>query len=163
MRRRQYLKASAVALAGLAGCSGGTDGGGSGDGVSTEEKLKSEVRELYTTLYEDHSIEDANALYHPENPSDPLVAENFEPYGGVEKIESDIAKIEIVDQSENTARVHAVVNYSTPVGSAVNTDWFVLRKHEGEWMINMWLPQSARTDLPQEAVEAAMAANRSSA
>lgn len=164
MRRRTLIAASAVAVAGVAGCSSGSGNEtGSSAGGSTEERLTSRVNAFYESLFGEDSIGDANAMYHPESPAPELTPADFEPHGGVEAIQADVAKVEVVAQEGNTARVHVDVNYTSAIGSAVNTDWFTFRKDGDEWDVNMWLPQSRRTDLSEETVEEAMSYNRTDA
>jgi len=124
MRRRQLLTASAIAVAGLAGCSGGSDsestedgdsGSGGGDDLGSPS---STVQTFYGTLYGEDDIEATNELYHPESEAPELKPADFEDFGGVESIDSDIENTEVVSQEDGRARVHVDVAYSTPVGSA---------------------------------------------
>jgi len=174
MRRRQVLAASAIGIAGLAGCSGGndtsTDGDGDADTATPDEETdtqtamsastatatateggmedisspESSVETFYATLYGNDNIEGANALYHPESPAPEIVAEDFEPFGGIENIQADIQSMEVVAETEGTAQVHADVEYTTPAGSATNTDWLYLRASEEGWLVNIFLPASVR-------------------
>lgn len=158
MRRRQLLTASAVAIAGVAGCLGGT-GSENGENEPTPGGLESPTGAVYTfydTLFGEDDIEATNDLYHPESPAPELVTADFEPFGGVENIQSDIQNVEVVSESEGRRRVHTDIDYSTPVGSSIDEDWFVFRQHEGEWKVSMWLPASARSDMDLEEQEQAM-------
>ena len=156
MRRRQLLTASAIAIAGVAGCSGGT---GSEDATETESgggglgTPEAAVSTFYETLYGEDDIEGANGLYHPDSEAPELTESNFEPFGGVEAIDASIEGTEVVSESDGRVRIHAEVDYSTPAGSAVNTDWFVLRQQDGEWLVSMWLPSSSRSDMSTEEAE----------
>jgi len=181
MRRRKFLTASAIAVAGLAGCAGGdggTDGessdgdGGGSDSTPTStptssgpdpEALKGTVESFYATLYGNDNMEATNGMYHPESPAPSLKESDFEPYGGLEAIGADVQSTEVIATEEVTARVHATVDYSTPVGSSTNTDYFTLRRHDGEWMINVFLPQSARSKMSEEEIKGAMMVNRTGA
>ena len=107
---------------------------------------ESSVETFYATLYDNDDIEGANALYHPESPAPEIVAEDFEPFGGIENIQADLQSMEVVSRGEGTAEVHATVEYTVPAGSATNTDYFTVRVNEGEWLIDEFLPESARDD-----------------
>jgi hypothetical protein len=174
MRRRSFLTASAVGIAGLAGCSGGSDNETEAESTptATEEPTATEamtametetptptateamsmdlsspesaVETFYGTLYGNDDIDATNGLYHPESPAPELKPADFEPFGGVENIQADIQSTEIVAEGEGTAQVHAEVDYTTPAGSATNTDWFYLAQSDGDWLVNIWLPASSR-------------------
>lgn len=164
MRRRQLLTASAVAVAGLAGCggsggeasteSGGTDGGGTGSGSEGGGSMDlstptAAVTAFYDTLYGNDDIEGANELYHPDSQAPAIKAEDFEPFGGIGSIGAEVAGTEVVSQESGRARVHVDVDYNTPAGSATNTDWFVFRQQDGEWLVSLWLPKSARDEMEE--------------
>ena len=157
MRRRQLLTASAIAIAGVAGCSGGT-----GSEQATEQSAgplgtpENTVSTFYGTLYGEDDIEGANELYHPESQAPELTASDFEPFGGVEAIDASVEGTERRSESDGRVRIHADVDYSTPAGSAVNTDWFVVRRQNGEWLVSMWLPSSSRSDMSTEEAEGIM-------
>jgi hypothetical protein len=159
MRRRQLLTASAIAIAGVAGCSGGTgseeatETEASGGGLGTPEDT---VATFYDTLYGEDDIEATNELYHPDSEAPELTERDFEPFGGVEAIDSSVEDTEILSESDVRTRSHVDVDYSTPAGSAVNTDWFVLRQQDGEWLVSMWLPESSRSDMSTEEAEGIM-------
>jgi hypothetical protein len=114
------------------------------------------VSTFYETLYGEDDIEATNALYHPESEAPELTASDFEPFGGVEAIDASVEESETVSESDGRVRIHADVDYSTPAGSAVNTDWFVLRRQDGEWLVSMWLPSSSRSDMSTEEAEGIM-------
>jgi hypothetical protein len=156
MRRRQILTVTAVGIGGLAGCTGGSSN--DDDDGNGESPLTSKVRTFYTTLYGNDNLDGANAMYHPDSEAPPLNRSNFEPFGGLEAIDATVESTEIIEQSEGTAEVHADVQYSTPVGSATNTDWFVLSKADGEWRVALFLPSSSRGDLSDEEIDSAMTA-----
>lgn len=165
MRRRQYLTASAIVVVASAGCSGGTgsdDGGSSGDSGGDDSEgdelstPSGSVETFYTTLYGEDDIEATNDLYHPESEAPELAPADFEDFGGVESIQSDLQDTEVVEESDGRARVHATVDYTTPAGSATNDDWFALREHNGEWLVSLWLPASVRSDMSEEEAEEAM-------
>lgn len=145
------LTASAIAIAGLAGCTGGdsTNEAGSSPIVTT-------VEEFYTTLYDDNDIEGANGMYHPDTESREMTSSDFAAFGGIESIEASLKSTEVVSQTESTAEVHATVLYSTPVGSATNVDWFTMRPNDGEWLIDYYLSDEARTDMSQEEIDRIM-------
>ena len=178
MRRRQLLTATAIGIAGIAGCSSdsggdrtatgnGTDAGtetptpaptetestGGGADLSSPEAT---VQTFYDTLYGDDDIEATNGLYLPESEAPELTPEDFEDFGGVGQIQSDVQSTEVVSQSDGRARVHAEVAYTTPAGSATDTDWFVVRNADGEWLVSLWLPASARDGMSEEEAEGAM-------
>ncbi|TQQ83588.1 hypothetical protein EGH24_02000 [Halonotius terrestris] len=154
MRRRQILTATAIGIGGLAGCAGGSNSGDSNGGESSSAKTT--VQTFYTTLYGDDDLEATNEMYHPDSEAPELKPADFEPFGGLESIGATVASTEIVEQSDGTAEVHADVQYSTPLGSATNTDWFVLSKADGEWRVALWLPSSARGNLSDEEISDAM-------
>ncbi len=154
MRRRQILTATAIGIGGLAGCAGGSNSGDSNSGE--ESPTASTVKTFYDTLYGEDDIEAANALYHPDSEAPALKPADFEPFGGLESIGATVDSTEIVEQSDGTAEVHADVQYSTPAGSATNTDWFVLSKADGEWRVALWLPSSSRGNLSDEEITDAM-------
>jgi|APHM01.1.fsa_nt_gi hypothetical protein len=153
MRRRQILTATAIGISGLAGCAGGSN---SGDTGSEESPAKATVKTFYTTLYGEDDLEATNAMYHPDSEVPALKPANFEHYGGLESMSADVNSTEIIEQSDGVAEVHAVIRYSTPVGSATNTDWFVLSKADGEWLVALFLPESARGGMSEEEIEGAM-------
>jgi hypothetical protein len=149
MRRRQLLTATAIGIAGLAGCSGGSgeDGTETSTATPTPGPLgtpTNTVATFYETLYGDDDIDGANELYHPDYDGPPLVEENFEPYGGVSAISANLQSTEIISETDTTAEVHATVDYSTPAGSATNVDWFELAKDGDEWLVTLFYPESAR-------------------
>lgn len=151
MRRRQILTATAIGIGGLAGCAGGSNSGDSNN--SEDSPVKATVQTFYTTLFGDDDIGGANAMIHPDSEIPKLKPADFEQWGGVESIRSTVASTEVVEQSDGTAEVHADVQYSTPLGSATDTDWFVLSKADGEWRIALWLPASERENLSDEGIE----------
>lgn len=177
--RRKYL-AVGVAAVSLAGCSGPGDDGSTGTpgesqtDMATETDMAMETdtasetptdttadlsspaassETLYEVLYGQDDIEGANALYHPESPAPPISAENFEPYGGVEALDTTIQSTEVVRQNGPRATVYLDVEYSSPAGTAVVTDYVYLRRHEGEWLVNVWLPETSRQRVAQAKVE----------
>ena len=164
MRRRQILTATAIGIGGLAGCAGDSNSGDSNGGDSNggeESPTASTVETFYDTLYGEDDIEAANALYHPDSEAPALKPADFEPFGGVESIDSTVASTEVVEDGETTVEVHAEVQYSTPVGSATETDWFVLSQADDEWRIALWLPASERRNLSDEEITGAMEAAKS--
>lgn len=172
MRRRQYITVTALAAAGLAGCSGG-ESSESTESTDTESMStdtesmatateamatgsgspKEFFRSFYGTLYSDNDIEAANGLYHPESPAPEIVAENFAPFGGLEAMSTTIEGLEVVSEGEQTAEVHGTVTYSTAAGSATDEDYLYLRKSEGNWRVNVWLPETPRERLAREKVQ----------
>jgi len=107
---------------------------------------------LYQVLYGQDDIEGANALYHPESPAPPIRAENFEAYGGVEALDTTIRATEVVRQNGPRATAYLDVEYSSPAGTAVVTDYVYLRQHEDQWLVNVWLPQTSRQRMATEKV-----------
>jgi len=156
MRRRQLLTVTAIGIGGLAGCASGDN---SGD--SEGSPLATTVKDFYATLYGDDDIEGTNAMYHPDSEAPALKPADFEPFGGVSGISSTVNSTEIVEDGETTAEVHAEVQYSTAIGTATETDWFVLSQADDEWLVALWLPASERRNLSDEEVEGAMAAAKS--
>ena len=170
MRRRQLLTATAIGVASIAGCS--SDSGGDGGGASTDaptetptssmdggggmDTPQATVQTVYETLYGDDDIEAANELYLPQSEAPELTSEDFADFGGVEQIQSDVQSMEVVSQADGRARVHADVEYTTPAGSATDTDWFVVRNADGEWLVSLWLPKSARDGMSEDEAEGAM-------
>jgi len=152
MRRRQLLTASALAIAGVAGCSGGSGSENEGE-LATPENA---VQTFYGTLFGEDDIEGANELQHPESPAPELKEADFEPYGGVGALQANIQNMERVSESDGRVRIDASIGYSSPAGSTVNQDWFVLRELDGEWLVSMWLPSSERSKMSNEEVEQAM-------
>lgn len=166
MRRRQLLTATAIGIAGIAGCSSsdgetGTetgagnatdtsmstptetasmDDGGAGDLASPEAT----VQTFYDTLYGNDDIEAANELYHPDSEAPPLAPENFEDFGGVSAIGAELQSTEVVSEAEATTEIHATVDYSTPAGSATQVDWFTLAQQGDQWLVMVFYPESAR-------------------
>jgi len=114
------------------------------------------VQTFYDTLYGDDDIDAANELYLPQSEAPELKPEDFEEFGGVENIQSDIQSTEVVSQEDGRARVHAEVEYTVPGGTGTNEDWFVLRNADGEWLVSLWLPGSTREDMSDEEAEGAM-------
>lgn len=102
------------------------------------------VETFYETLYNENDIEGANGMYHPDSESGPLEASSFEPYGGLENIETTVQSTEIVSEGDGEAEVHAEVEYSTPNGTNTATDYVFLRLHNGSWKIDSWLPEAVR-------------------
>lgn len=153
MRRRQILTASAMAMAGLAGCTGGDS---TNEASSESSPVVTTVEEFYTTLYDDNDIEAANSMYHPDTESRDIRPSDFERYGGIESISASVYSTEVVSQTDSTARVHVTVGYSTPVGSATNEDWFTMRKNDGEWRVDYYLSDEARSGMSQEAIDEIM-------
>lgn len=159
MRRRQLLTASAIAIAGVAGCSGGTgsedatETAASGGGLGTPEDA---VATFYDTLFGEDDIEGTNELYHPESEAPELTASDFEPFGGIEAIDASLQETGRESESDGRVRIHADVDYTTPAGSSVNEDWFVYREVDGEWLVSMWLPSSSRSDMTVEEAEEIM-------
>jgi len=147
------LTASAVAIAGLAGCTGGDSTTEAG---SESSPVVATVEEFYTVLYEENDIEGANAMYHPDTESREISPSDFASFGGIDSIEAEIVSTEIIRNGEETARVHVDVGYTTPVGGTTNTDWFTLRTNDGEWLIDYYLSDEARSDMSQERIEAVM-------
>ncbi|TQQ83306.1 hypothetical protein EGH24_00435 [Halonotius terrestris] len=153
MRRRQILTASAMAMAGLAGCTGGD----STNEADTEgSPVVTTVEEFYTTLYENNDIEGANAMYHPDTESREMRPSDFEPFGGIESIKATIVSTEVVSQTDSTAEVHVEVTYNTPLGSATNEDWLTMRTNDGEWFVDYYLSDEARSDMSQAEIEEVM-------
>jgi hypothetical protein len=147
------LTASAITLAGLAGCTGSDNTNAAG---SESSPVVAAVEEFYTVLYEENDIEGANAMYHPDSNSREISPADFESFGGIDSIEADIVSTEIIREGEETARVHVDVGYVTPIGGTTNTDWFTLRTHDGEWLIDYYLSDEARSDLSEERIEELM-------
>lgn len=145
MRRRQLLTATAIGVAGIAGCSGGSAEGGTetptGGPLATPE---STVRTLYARLYGNDDIEAANELFHPDSDSPPIREENFRPYGGLSAMGAEVRGTEVISESASEAEIHATVYYTTPVGSAENVDWFTLATHDDEWLLMSWTPEAVR-------------------
>ncbi len=154
MRRRQILTATAIGIGGLAGCAGGSNSGDSSGGGASP--TTSTVKTFYNTLYGNDDIEGTNALYHPDSEAPALKPADFEQWGGVESISSTVASTETVEQSDGTAEVHAEVQYSVPMGTATETDWFVLSQADGEWRVALWMPAAERRKLSDEEIAAAM-------
>ena len=158
MRRRQLLTGTALALAGLAGCSGGsgsdnaTESPTSAGGTATPTESgggdlatpAATVQTFYDTLYGNDDIEGANELYHPDYEGPPLSEANFEPYGGASAISADLQSTETISETETTTEIHATVDYSTPAGSATQVDWFELARDGEEWLLTLFYPESAR-------------------
>lgn len=159
MRRRQLLTASAIAIAGVAGCSGGTGSEEATETATSAGELgtpENAVATFYDTLYGEDDIEATNELYHPESEAPELTASDFEPFGGVEAIDASIQETRRESESEGRVRLHADIDYSSPAGSAVNEDWFVYRELEGEWLVAMWLPKTSRSEMTVEEAEQTM-------
>jgi len=158
MRRRQLLTATAIGIAGLAGCSGGSGENGTETSTATPTPgplgtPTNTVQTFYDTLYGDDDIEGTNELYHPDYEGPELTPEDFEPYGGVSAISADLQSTETISETDTTAEIHATVDYSTPAGSATNVDWFELAKDGDEWLVTLFYPESARnaaTETPTE-------------
>jgi len=164
MRRRQLLTATAIGMASIAGCSGGSgeDGTesstGTPTGASTEATTesmgnsvdeglatpKATVQTFYETLYGNDDIQGANELYHPQSEAPPIKEEDFEQYDGVSAITADVESREVVSESESQAEVHATVAYNSPAGPATLTDYFTLAPSDGEWLILAWIPETVR-------------------
>jgi hypothetical protein len=145
MRRRQLLTATAIGIAGIAGCSSSTDEAGTetstGGPLATPTNT---VRTLYDRLYGDNDVPGANDLYHPDSEAPSIEAEDFEPYGGLRSMGAEVRETEVVSESASETEVHATVYYSTPAGGAVNIDWFTLAPHEDQWLIMTWQPEAVR-------------------
>lgn len=154
MRRRQILTVTAIGIGGLAGCAGGSNSGDSNG--SEDSPAVSTIKTFYTTLFGDDDIDGANAMIHPDSEIPELKPADFEPFGGLESIGATVASTEIVEQTDGTAEVHADIQYTTPLGSAADTDWFVLSKADGEWRVALWLPASERENLSDEEITDAM-------
>jgi hypothetical protein len=148
MRRRQLLTATAIGIAGIAGCSSDSDGeAASPTQTSSSGPLSSPentVQTFYDTLYGDDDIEGANELYHPDSQAPPLSESNFEPFGGVSAISATLQSTETISETETTTEIHATVDYSSPAGTATQVDWFELQTQDGEWRVMSFYPESAR-------------------
>jgi uncharacterized lipoprotein len=152
MRRRQLLTAAAIGIASIAGCSGGSgDEDEASTGTSMDDGEDSDlstpeatVKTFYNTLYGNDDIEGTNELYHPESRAPELSEADFEQYGGVSAIGSEVESTETVSQSESEVEIHAEIAYSSPAGSVVETDWFTLAPSDGEWMVLSWTPEAIR-------------------
>jgi len=151
--RRKYLTASILAAAGLAGCSGGGDEStATGAETPTSSEMEqsatrspeSVTRSFYNTLYGDDDIEGTNALYHPESPAPEIQASNFEPFGGLETIETTIESVTVVSNDDGRATVHATIDYTFPNRTTTNTDYMYLRQSGEEWRVNRWFPEGLR-------------------
>lgn len=147
------LTASAIALAGLAGCTGGDSTNEAG---SEKSPVVTTVEEFYTTLYDENDIEAANEMYHPDTESREISSSDFESYGGIDSIAASINSTEVVSQTDSTAEVHVTVRYNTPVGSATNVDWFTLATNDGEWLIDYYLSDEARSRMSQDEIDEVM-------
>ena len=158
MRRRQILTATAVGIGGLAGCTGGNN---SGDSNGEDSPRVTTVETFYTTLFGDDDIDGANAMLHPDSEAPELKPADFEPFGGIEGISASVTSTEITEDGESTAEIHADVQYSTAIGTATDTDWFVLSQADGEWLVALWLPASERESLSDEEIAGAMEAAKS--
>jgi len=159
-----------MAAVGLAGCTSSSDDGSGDDEeaatATPTEAATATVEEsmvdtaspvatseaLYQVLYGRDDIEGANALYHPESPAPPIKAENFEPYGGLEALDAGVESTDVVRQNGPRATVYLNIEYSSPAGTSVVTDYVYLRQHDGQWLINVWLPQTARQRTAKEKV-----------
>ena len=157
MRRRQLLTATAIGVAGIAGCSSDSGGGGAsteasgdtptsstGDGGGNLATPEATIQTFYDTLYGEDDIEGANELYHPDNQVEPFSTENFEPFGGVSAIGAELQSTETISEAETTTEIHATVDYSTPAGSATQVDWFELKTQGDQWLVMVFFPESAR-------------------
>jgi len=149
MRRRQLLTASAITMAGLAGCIGGDS---TVEG-SENEALGDVVTEFYSALYDDEDIDAANEMFHPDSEARDIVPDDFEPYGGLDSMRANVNDVEVVSESDDVAEVHATVRYDTPIGGATHTDWFVLQTNDGEWLIDAFVAESRRDAMSDEEVE----------
>jgi len=168
MRRRQLLTATAIGVAGIAGCSSDSGGDGTEAATGTPTEASTEpptenttestgndgsgdlatpeatVETFYETLYGNDDIEGANALYHPESEAPAIKEENFSDFGGVSAITADVESTEVVSESESQTEIHATVAYNSPAGPDTLTDWFTLAPSDGEWLILSWLPETVR-------------------
>ncbi|MBX0286255.1 hypothetical protein [Haloarcula salinisoli] len=166
MRRRKLLTATAIGIAGIAGCSSDSGGDGTATGNGTEAASatpaetatgsmgdsgamdlstpEATVRTFYDTLYGNDDIEGANELYHPESEAPAIKEEDFSDFNGVSAITADVQSTEVVSESETETEVHATVDYNSPAGPATLTDWFTLAPSDGEWLILTWFPETVR-------------------
>jgi hypothetical protein len=158
--RREYLILGALTTAGLAGCS--SDNSTAGDrrperntatGTTSLQSPAAVTRQFYTTLYGEDDIDGTNALYHPDSPSPPLEAANFEAYGGLESIHTDIQSVAVVSQDDGRATVHVDVRYTLPDSTNSATDYMYLRQSGDEWRIDNWLPEALRRRFARGTVE----------
>jgi hypothetical protein len=69
-------------------------------------------------------------------------------------MQAEIETIEIVSQGDATAFVHADVTYTTPAGSATDTDYLYLRQEGEQWRMNVWLPETPRENAAKSTVSA---------
>lgn len=165
MRRRELLTASAVAAVALAGCSSSEDESSeNSDDESMEadeaeaspgEEAVAVVEEFYAA-YNDADLDKANALAHEEYPGEELKPEDFQDWGGIEKMSWTVQETEIVRESEDLVEVHADVIVQTPIGNGDDIDYFLLAPEDGEWRYVMFLPRPVREEMSQEEIDEAM-------
>jgi len=153
MGRRKYLALTALATVGVAGCSGG------GDETGTETPAPGSpsavTLDFYSTLYGENNMAAANEMYHPESPAPELRPENFERFGGLENMGTEVESTEVISQGDGRARVHAEVLYTTAEETMDNTltDYMFLRQQGEEWLVFRWVPERIRRIQATGAVE----------
>jgi len=156
--RRKYLALSALAVVGVAGCSSERVGRGAKPTNEESSDMSSPTaatQSFYTTLYAGNDLEGANGMFHPESPAPELKPANFERFGGLENMGTDVQSTDVVSQGNGQARVHAEVIYSTAEGQmgSTLTDYVFLKQHDGEWLIDRWAPERIRRIQAKGAVE----------
>jgi len=128
MRRRQYLAASTLAVAGLAGCSGVLgDGGGAGDGPEA-------TVEAFLEAIDEGDRERANELIHSDSPQGEIEEGDLDES---DDFELTVDETELESDDDDTAAVsveYAVEPTASDDSQSVETT-YELRTEDGNWRI----------------------------
>ncbi|MFB1062321.1 NTF2-like N-terminal transpeptidase domain-containing protein [Natrinema sp. H-ect4] len=120
MQRRQFLGATAVATAGLAGCMG------------VLNDSPDEVVEKFYQAANDGDRATVNDLLHSDSPSGEISEEEM---SNLEDTEMTVEETEVVDETDSIAEVRAEITMEQDGESTTNEMTIELRTEDGDWKI----------------------------
>jgi hypothetical protein len=124
MRRRQYLKATAVAsTAGLAGCSGILGGGGGGPAG---------VAKSWVKAANNGNEDKVEKLTHSESPMAGSMGMILQIY---EEVNVSVQSTEVLEEGEESATVEMKIKASRDGESQTSTSEMELRTEDGNWRV----------------------------
>jgi len=124
MRRRQYLKATAVAsTAGLAGCSGVLGGGGGGPSGAAKSWLQA------ANDGDEDQVED---LTHSESPLNMVLSQLVTSF---ESQDFSVDSTETLEEGDEEATVEAEITASAGGESSTSTSEMEMRTEDGDWKV----------------------------
>ena len=120
MNRRQYLTGTAVATAGIAGCTGFL------------KDSPDEVVEQFYQAVDDGDRETANGFIHSDSPQGELSADDMSEF---ENMSITVDKTEVVNESDDVAEVKTEITIEQDGESFTQEMTYELRTEGGSWKL----------------------------